>query len=152
MLPTYFHHPTSRIIYGNLTHRGEQPGVCPSSGRQVISSAGQHSNLGMTTTRSSHLPVIFLLINPVVLELFSPLSLLSSVLWLTEFSSLGLEFLSSLPLLSSIPWPLQFQSLDFGIPQSLGSFTLNSMVLGLLNPFIPQVTVSPHTSPQPVPT
>lgn len=52
------------------------------------------------------------------------------------FSSLGLEFLSSLPLLSSVPWPLQFQSLDFGIPQSLGPFTLNSMVLGLFNPFI----------------
>lgn len=161
------HHPKARIIYGNLRHTGNQPGVCPSKERQVISSAGQWSKLGMTTTGSSH----FLLTNPMVLELFSLLSLLSSVLWLIEYNSLGLGFLNLLSHLSSIPRPLESQRLVFGITQfliSLVPFKINPLVLGFHNPLAPFPSIPwfwdcsillslrcqhHHTnSPQPVPT
>lgn len=109
----------------------------------------------------------FLFTNPMVLELFSPLSLSSSVLWLIEFIGFGIpQSLSPFKLNSIAPWisvtcfwddsiphilgdqflgPFQAQSLNFGIPQSLGPSTLNSMVWEFLNPLIPHVLVSPHS-------
>lgn len=60
LLPICFNCPESRIIYGNLTWGGKQPGLCPSDhGWQTIGSTIPCSDSGVTVTGSPQLPVIF---------------------------------------------------------------------------------------------